>query len=150
MDGKTTLLEIIAGNKILDQGLVARDASITLLPQLKEAKVYQSGGETTQSYIDKALAEKADLLLADESTTNLDTAGIEKLEKALHRFQGACILVSHDRTFLDALCETIWEIEEGISVSSKSVTQENDNRRLVIDNKLTEVLGKLSVEPTEQ
>lgn len=111
--GKTTLLEIIAGKRNISEGTVIGDRSCTLLPQLKQTKTSKSGGEITQNYIDKALAAKADLLLADEPTTNLDTERIGKLEKALQRFPGAMILVSHDRSFLDALCDTIWEIEDG-------------------------------------
>ena len=111
--GKTTLLEIIAGKRKILEGTVIGDRSCTLLPQLKQTKTSKSGGEITQNYIDKALAAKADLLLADEPTTNLDTERIGKLEKALQRFPGAMILVSHDRSFLDALCDTIWEIEDG-------------------------------------
>src|SRR5690625_771471 len=38
---------------------------------------------------------------------------IEKLEKQLERWQGAIIIVSHDRAFLDTLCTTIWELDEG-------------------------------------
>lgn len=111
--GKTTLLEIIAGKRKILEGTVIGDRSCTLLPQLKRTKTNKSGGEITQNYIDKALAAKADLLLADEPTTNLDTERIGKLEKSLRKFPGAMILVSHDRTFLNALCDTIWEIEDG-------------------------------------
>ena len=111
--GKTSLLEIIAGKKRTEQGMVIGEATTTLLPQLKQTNTVQSGGEITQGYIDTALEEKADLLLADEPTTNLDTEKIEKLEKTLHRFHGAIIIVSHDRAFLDAICDTIWEIDDG-------------------------------------
>lgn len=54
-----------------------------------------------------------ELLLADEPTTNLDTEHIEWLEKKLKKWQGAFVVISHDRAFLDALCTTIWELNEG-------------------------------------
>lgn len=110
--GKTSLLEIIAGKKQPQQGTITGKASASLLPQLKNTNTTKSGGEVTQKYIDQALAKKADILLADEPTTNLDTEKIEKLEKAFSRYHGAIILVSHDRAFLDAICQTIWEIDD--------------------------------------
>ncbi len=111
--GKTSLLEIIAGKILPQQGTITGKASVALLPQLKNTNTTKSGGEVTQKYIDQALATKAEVLLADEPTTNLDTEKIEKLEKAFSRYHGAIILVSHDRAFLDAICQTIWEIADG-------------------------------------
>jgi pleuromutilin/lincosamide/streptogramin A transport system ATP-binding/permease protein len=112
--GKTTLLELIAGKRKIQTGSILGDnIAVSLLPQLKQADIAKSGGEITKQYIDQALAQKSDLLLADEPTTNLDTKGIEKLEKTFQRLSSALILVSHDRAFLDAICETIWEIADG-------------------------------------
>lgn len=89
-----------------------RYGSISLLPQLKIADTSESGGEITQRYINETLAKKADLLLADEPTTNLDQNHIQRLLTQLNRWKGAIILVSHDRYFLDQLCEQIWEIDQ--------------------------------------
>lgn len=111
--GKTTLLELLAQEKQPESGKVDSYAESELLPQLKKTNTTKSGGEVTQEYINQALAKKPDLLFADEPTTNLDTEHIEKLEKQLQRWPGAFILVSHDRAFLDALCTSIWELEEG-------------------------------------
>ncbi|MFX3618688.1 MAG: Vga family ABC-F type ribosomal protection protein [Sporolactobacillus sp.] len=111
--GKTTLLNILAGKMIPEEGKVSRQASCELLPQFKQTETTKSGGELTQAYIQQALAKDSGLLLADEPTTNLDTDHIEWLEKKLHERHGALIVVSHDRVFLDALCTTIWEINEG-------------------------------------
>ncbi|MGZ4107246.1 MAG: ribosomal protection-like ABC-F family protein, partial [Tumebacillaceae bacterium] len=49
---------------------------------------------------------------ADEPTTNLDTEHIEWLEKKLLQWKGAFVIVSHDRAFLDAVCTTIWEVND--------------------------------------
>src|SRR5699024_3114855 len=112
--GKTTLLEFLAGIKEPDDGgAIIAHASSELLPQLKNTQTTKSGGEVTQAYINRSLAKKSDLLFADEPTTNLDTSHIEKLEKQLEKWQGAIIIVSHDRAFLDNLCSTIWELDEG-------------------------------------
>ncbi|PIC87097.1 ABC transporter [Sporosarcina sp. P20a] len=111
--GKTTLLNILAKKVVLEGGQVIQHASVELLPQLKRTDTAKSGGEITQEYIQQALASDAALLLADEPTTNLDTEHIEWVEKKLNNWPGALILISHDRTFLDSLCTTIWEIDEG-------------------------------------
>lgn len=110
--GKTTLLELLAGKYEPDEGAIITDTSGELLPQLKNTNTTKSGGEVTQEYINKSLAKKTGLLLADEPTTNLDTEHIEKFEKQLSRWQGAIVIVSHDRTFLDSLCTAIWAIDD--------------------------------------
>src|SRR5699024_5132474 len=47
----------------------------------------------------------------DEPTTHLDTERIAWLEKKIRNYQGAAVVVSHDRTFLNNVCTDIWEIE---------------------------------------
>lgn len=111
--GKTTLLNILAKKVVLESRQVIQHASVELLPQLKRTDTVKSGGEITQEYIQQALTSDAALLLADEPTTNLDTEHIEWVEKKFHNWPGALILISHDRAFLDSLCTTIWEIDEG-------------------------------------
>ncbi|MCM3112743.1 Vga family ABC-F type ribosomal protection protein [Lederbergia lenta] len=111
--GKTTLLELLASKKQPSTGTVVSYVDCELLPQLKHTNTTKSGGEVTQDYINRAISKKPEILLADEPTTNLDTLHIEKLEKQLLRLQGAIVIVSHDRAFLDSLCTTIWEINDG-------------------------------------
>ncbi|MEK3934891.1 Vga family ABC-F type ribosomal protection protein [Sporosarcina sp. FSL W7-1349] len=111
--GKTTLLQIIAGRYAPEEGTVLRHARCSLLPQLKRVDSKKSGGEVTQEYIQQVLLEHPELLLADEPTTHLDTDHIEWLEKKFGEWQGALLIVSHDRAFLDALCTKIWEIQDG-------------------------------------
>ncbi|MFD2630570.1 Vga family ABC-F type ribosomal protection protein [Oceanobacillus kapialis] len=117
--GKTSLLKVLAGKKAPDNGVVTINTSITFIPQLKRTNTVKSGGEITQEYINEALAQKAELILADEPTTNLDTQHIEKLEAQLKRRHDAMVLISHDRTFLDALCNKIWELDEGTLTAYK-------------------------------
>lgn len=111
--GKTSLLEILAGKRDYDSGKVQSHGTCELLPQLKKTATTKSGGEVTQEYILKALEQNPEILLADEPTTHLDTEHIEWLEQKLGNWQGALLLVSHDREFLDALCKKIWELEDG-------------------------------------
>ncbi|WP_144935007.1 Vga family ABC-F type ribosomal protection protein [Paenibacillus sp. 32O-W] len=111
--GKTTLLQVLAGKKVPDEGTVTTRVKCELLPQLKRTDTTKSGGEVTQQYINEALGKDPEILFADEPTTNLDAAHLDWLEKKLVHWQGAFVIVSHDRAFLDALCTTIWEIHEG-------------------------------------
>ncbi|TXL64519.1 Vga family ABC-F type ribosomal protection protein [Cerasibacillus terrae] len=112
--GKTTLLHILAGKVSPEKGRVTCHVMCELLPQLKRTDTTKSGGEVTQAYITKALVKDSGLLFADEPTTNLDTKHMEWLEEILHEWKGSFVIVSHDRAFLDAICTTIWEIDEGI------------------------------------
>lgn len=111
--GKTTLLHILAGALKPDQGSIRQKGTVDLLPQLKKVDAVKSGGEMTQRYVNEALVKGPSLLLADEPTTHLDEEHIEWLEKSLLQWPNAFIVVSHDRAFLDAVCTTIWEIQDG-------------------------------------
>ena len=72
-----------------------------------------SGGQKTRALLARLLLEEPDLLLLDEPTNHLDLAGIEWLENTLKVWQGAVVVVAHDRAFLDAVVERVWELEWG-------------------------------------
>ncbi|MBW8754297.1 MAG: ABC-F family ATP-binding cassette domain-containing protein [Sphingomonadales bacterium] len=68
-----------------------------------------SGGERRRAALCRALASEPDLLLLDEPTNHLDLAAIDWLEDWLTRYNGAFVVISHDRTFLTRLTRaTLW------------------------------------------
>ena len=70
-----------------------------------------SGGEKTRVSLAKLLLQEPDLLILDEPTNHLDLVSIEWLEEYLKKYNKAFLLVSHDRIFLDNVCNKIFEIE---------------------------------------
>lgn len=72
-----------------------------------------SGGQQTRALLARLLLEAPDLLVLDEPTNHLDIAAVEWLEGYLKDFPGAVLVVSHDRYFLDAVAQTVWELDFG-------------------------------------
>lgn len=72
-----------------------------------------SGGEKTRVTLAKLLLEEPDLLILDEPTNHLDILSIEWLEEYLKKYSKSFLLVSHDRIFLDSVCNKIYELERG-------------------------------------
>jgi ATP-binding cassette subfamily F protein 3 len=72
-----------------------------------------SGGEKTRLVLAKIMVLAPNFLLLDEPTNHLDIPGRQMLEEALENFQGTIILISHDRHFINRLCDHIGVIENG-------------------------------------
>ncbi len=111
--GKTTLFKALLGEVEGDVAQFSVNGTAARLPQLKRTDTHKSGGEVSQDYFVQTLKQAPKILLADEPTTNLDLSHVEWVEKELNAFQGSILLVSHDRTLLDQVCDTIWELENG-------------------------------------
>lgn len=69
-----------------------------------------SGGQKTRALLARLLLEKPDLLMLDEPTNHLDAEATEWLEHTLGEWEGAVLVASHDRYFLDNAVDTIWEM----------------------------------------
>ena len=76
-----------------------------------------SGGWQMRMNLAKVILQEPDLLLLDEPTNHLDLDTIEWLEKYLISLNTPMVIVSHDREFLDRLCNNIVETERGVSAS---------------------------------
>jgi ATP-binding cassette subfamily F protein uup len=161
--GKTTLLDVLAGRRVPDDGRVTqvgglrlgylsqtddlsaddtvrravlddrpehewasqahvRDVLAGLLggldaPALRDGLDTRvgglSGGERRRVALARLLAHEHDLVVLDEPTNHLDVEGIDWLATHLRGRKGAFVVVTHDRWFLDLVCERTWEVHDG-------------------------------------
>jgi macrolide transport system ATP-binding/permease protein len=130
--GKTTLINILSERLQPDEGFVKTYGKCSYISQQEEPlnksiskeiaskfgveSIYNenmSGGEKTRFKLADSLGTKSVLIFADEPTSNVDIDGIELMEKIFEKHKGALVLISHDRNFLDKLCNKILEIEDG-------------------------------------
>jgi ATP-binding cassette subfamily F protein uup len=72
-----------------------------------------SGGERARLMLAKTLCRGGNVIVLDEPTNDLDLASLRMLEEALAAFDGTVLVVSHDRYFLDRICDQIVAFEEG-------------------------------------
>ena len=150
--GKTTLVNILSQRLAPDEGWVKLNGRYAFVSQLEPAEKQRispemaskfgvatvwdekmSGGEKTRFKLAASLAGDSLIIFADEPTSNLDLEGIELLEKRLADYQGALVLIAHDRSFLDQLCNKIIEVEHG------KVTQYTGNYRAYSAQKAKEI-----------
>jgi len=91
-----------------------------------------SGGQRTRAHLSRLLLSNPDLLLLDEPTNHLDIKAVEWLESYLTQWEGAAIIVSHDRYFLDHACNALLEMaisgSEFYRGNYTTYLQERENR----------------------
>ena len=130
--GKTTLIKAILGLIEVEEGNIFLTESYSYISQTEENveclednkikkifnspkkyKEFLSGGEKVKLRVAKALSENKRLIIGDEPTSNLDSKSVKNLEDMFKNHKGALLLVSHDREFLDNICNKIAEIKDG-------------------------------------
>ncbi len=79
----------------------------------KEKVSTLSGGQLRRLQLAKVVSQNANLLFLDEPTNDLDLSSMQALEEALRQFEGCSIVVSHDRYFLNRVCNVIVAFEDG-------------------------------------
>mgnify|MGYP002655647999 CR=1 FL=1 len=103
-----------------------------------------SGGERTKVSIAQMLIKPADLLLLDEPTNHLDFKSIEWLANYLENYEGAIVIVSHDRYFLD---ETVNQI---IEIDQKNIHIYNGNYSYFVEEREKRLLAEFASYNTQQ
>ena len=149
--GKSTLLKIITGEEPADTGIVTltKDKTLGYLAQQQDLQsdrsIYDellsvklkglgfaeedfslhvntlSGGQKTRVSLGKLLLSKPDIIMLDEPTNHLDMESISWLENYLLNYNGAVLIVAHDRYFLDkivskALDMMLKDLEKGLGM----------------------------------
>jgi ATP-binding cassette subfamily F protein uup len=120
-----TVGDVVLGTGWLDAGFVAEhewagDAGVrTILAGLGMPELGldtpvgpMSGGERRRVALAALLVRATDVLVLDEPTNHLDVAGVDWLARHLLRRRGALVVVTHDRWFLDTVCERTWEVAD--------------------------------------
>ena len=120
LDGTGSLLDEVAdGNEKVqfgDQTLGARAYLRRFLfddKRINERVDLLSGGEKARLMLAKVLKHGGNLIVLDEPTNDLDLPSLRMLEEAIADFDGAVLVVSHDRYFLDRICDQIVAFEDG-------------------------------------
>jgi ATP-binding cassette subfamily F protein uup len=118
----TVLEEISEGSETVlfgEQHLSARSYLRRFLfadQRVNEPVSQLSGGERARLMLAKVLRRGGNVLVLDEPTNDLDLASLRMLEEALADFDGTVLVVSHDRYFLDRICDQIVAFEDGTGV----------------------------------
>ena len=110
LDGKKTVLESAEDSATPENRIKVRDLlGAFLFPgDAVDKKVHVlSGGERNRLALCKLLLQPFNVLVMDEPTNHLDIASKNVLKEALNKFKGTLILVSHDRDFVQGLCEKV-------------------------------------------
>jgi macrolide transport system ATP-binding/permease protein len=116
-------------------------------------------GERTRVKLVQMILQEYDVLILDEPTNHLDLPSREQLEETLSEFNGTLIIVSHDRFFVEKLCDKLLIIENKEIKRFETGLKEYEEKRnkkysnadqslmeelSLIENKITELLGKIS------
>lgn len=88
-----------------------------------------SGGWQMRIALAKLLMRKVDLLLLDEPTNHLDLESVRWLETYLRNYEGAVIIVSHDRDFMDGMIDHILELEAASFITYTGNYSSYENQR---------------------
>lgn len=107
--------------------------------QRTEVSVF-SGGEKRRLYLISKLALNPNFLVLDEPTNDLDIKTMENLEQYISSFTGCCLIVSHDRAFLDCTCDYLFVIDnKKITLFAGSYTQYREKIKEMVEEKIKPV-----------
>ncbi|WP_406241686.1 ribosomal protection-like ABC-F family protein [Tissierella carlieri] len=165
LDENKSIIENLLELSCLEQE--ARDILARFL--FKRDDVYKkvsvlSGGEKVKVSLAKILLNNFNILILDEPTNYLDIYSIEAVEEALINYDGTLLFVSHDRRLIEKVADTIMVIENNKINTFQGTFNEYNNkalvndsnhkdllyRRAILENKLSEVIGLLSISKNDE
>lgn len=155
MDPEMTALEYAAAGVADDEKCNAEDLARQLLTQFKITDLTlplgrMSGGQAKRVALASVLLSKPDMLVLDEPTNHLDIDMIEWLENYLDRQRVTLLMVTHDRYFLDKVCNKIIEIDRGTVFTYEGnydyYLRKRDERRENLSAELAKVKNLLRTE----
>jgi len=117
-EGETVLESALKGNITKENKWTIESEVKAMLTRLgifdfQQKTAELSGGQRKRLALASCLVSPADVLILDEPTNHLDTDMNDYLEEYLKKFKGALVMVTHDRYFLDAVTNSIVEIDKG-------------------------------------
>jgi ATP-binding cassette subfamily F protein uup len=137
LDGSRSLAETVSGGSeyVLIQGerrhILGYLRDFLFAPERAREPVSSlSGGERNRLLLARLFARPANVLVLDEPTNDLDVETLELLESLLLEFEGTVLVVSHDRSFLDNICTSVF-VFEGDGEVKEYVGGYSDWRRTV-------------------
>lgn len=105
-----------------------------------------SGGQLRRAGLARALVEESDILLMDEPTNHLDLEAIEWLEGYLKNYPGTLLCVSHDRTFLANVTDTVFWLDRGeVKVSPKGFAHFDEWSEMLLEQEARELRNRKSI-----
>ena len=122
-DAEMSSLECVLAGNVTDENRWTLESDARAMMMRLGIKNFEqpagqlSGGQRKRLALIAVLLSSADILLLDEPTNHLDNEMSDWLEDYLKKWRGALIMVTHDRYFLDSVCNRIVEIDKGSTYS---------------------------------
>ena len=118
IDPDNSVMDYVVGQSLNGNDHSVYDRAKALVTQLGISDIdkkmgHLSGGQVKRVTLARILLEEPDMLILDEPTNHLDISIIEWLESYLSKQNLTLLMVTHDRYFLDKVCNKIWEIDRG-------------------------------------
>ncbi|HEY4001954.1 MAG TPA: ABC-F family ATP-binding cassette domain-containing protein [Candidatus Xenobia bacterium] len=105
-----------------------------------------SGGEKSRVALARCVVRPSNLLLLDEPTNHLDISAREELLGALQLYEGTIVFISHDRSFMDGLCTSVVDMNEGIAERHLGTYSEFRERRAAEEKRKLQLQAALAAQ----